>query len=369
MDQATRNQIIYFAVLALGVSIAALIVCRRVNWKVFVLLAAAAVFSGVLSVVERFEPTGHALQPIRFEPLNSGNGRTMMVPHDAPPVIVWIARHGRLLPRSEQPVPGQMYDIQKPLVGWLPSPVTINPNAVCALPPAMGGDEPVETPDDQLITYRGWRAFLFYAFGNHASNSLFHGGVRALYHGIVCAFILLVWRRGARAFNTADRASVLILSAWLSIWWPALAVYSWHFFSEVQSAWFRDGGFTTGGRLPLALGYDGYRAIWLGAIMAHIGTIIAVARWRMGRKAPIVDADSSQEGDPFQRRLLRRRLACVSWVLIAALFFAPLTLPLIGAITPMPVLRQVGAFADMIPPVPQRIEHEPRSSSPLDGVD
>ncbi len=369
MDIAIRNYMLFFTVLALGVSIAVFIACRRANWKVFVLLAAAGIFSGILSVAERFEPIGQALLPVRFEPLNFVDGGTRMVPHDAPPVVVWIAKRGRLLPRPQQLSPGRTYNIERPLVGWRLSPVTIDPNAVCALPQSTGGAVPAETPEDQLITYRGWRAFLFYAFGNSSANSVFLGGVRALYHGIVFAFILLVWRRGARAFNTADRAWVLIVSAWLSIWWPALAVYSWHFFSTIQSAWFQDGGVSTGGRLPLALGYDGYRAIWLGAILAHFGTITAVARWRLHKQAPMVDTDSSQEGIVPQRRLLRRGLASAKWVLIAGMFLAPLTLPLLGAVTPMPVLRQIGALSDVFPPVPQRIEYEPQTSSPPEGVD
>ena len=369
MDLAIRDQIIFFTVLALGVSIAVFIACWRANWKVFVLLAVAGVFSGVLSVAERFEPIGQAILPFRYEPFNFVGGSMRMVPHDAPPVVVWIARHGRLLPRSQQFAPGQIYDIPKPLVGWYPSPVSIDPNAVCALPISIGSAAPAETPEDQLITYRGWRAFLFYAFGNSSANSILHGGLRALYHGIVLALVLLVWRRTANAFNSADRAWVLIVSAWLSVLWPALAVYSWHFFSAVQSAWFRDGSVHNGGRLPLALGYDGYRAIWLGAIVAHIGTITAVARWRLRKQAPMADSDSSQEGAPPQRRLLRRGLACAKWALIAGLFAAPLTLPLIGAITPMPVLRQIGALSDMLPPAPQPLDFGPEPDSPPRGMD
>ncbi len=367
----TRNYILFFTVLALGVSIAVFIAYRRANWKVFVLLASAGIFSGILSVVERFEPSGKAILPLRFEPQNYDGGRTVrMVPHDAPPVVVWIARHGRLLPRSQQLVPGQIYDIQKPLVGWYPSPATIDPNPVCALPPSMRGEVTAEPPsEDRLIIYRGWRALLFYAFGNSSSNSILHGGLRALYHGVVFALVLLVWRRGAKAFNTADRAWVLIVSAWLSILWPALAVYSWHFFSAVQSAWFRDGGAYTGGRLPLALGYDGYRAIWLGAILAHIGTITAVARWRLRKQAAMADTDSPQDGTVPRRRLLRRGLAGAKWALIAGLFLAPLTLPLLGAVAPMPVLRQIGALSDMLPPAPQRIEYQPQADSPPDGMD
>lgn len=336
MDLATRNLIIHIAILVLGAGIATLLVCRRANWKIVLLLAAAGIVSGLLTNFVRFDPIQRAILPLRFE-LEQAGGVQVYRAHDAPVLLAWLGRQGHLPPGCDWP--------NRLGPGRLPNPASYDSNFVCPLPGAPPPNPAAEPDLSGLVVYRGWRAFAYYAFGHHVANVLQAGGFRCLYHGIVCAIVLMLFRRARKGFGFADRAWVLVVSALLSVAWPALAQYSDTLFWAVRAAWFGDEIRFGADPLPLAVGIGGVSAIWFGAALAHIATIAWVVRLRLHRYSGLKESDRPSHGIGNRHRVwFRRGLVGAKLALLFCLFCAPVTLPLLGTITPVPIMNVIGSF-------------------------
>ena len=165
-----------------------------------------------------------------------------------------------------------------------------------------------------------------------------------------------------------DRVGLLVRAAWWSIAWPAAAVLAHAFFFDLYLARFLDGAIPgTASTLPLALGRVGVGAIWLGAILGSILTFSCIALRAATRQAdahgaeaicdacgyPVADphgrcpeCGTPRETDAPNRRNLWPRthtlIVAALWVLVGLLLCAPLTLPLLGALLPSPVVDAIG---------------------------
>lgn len=378
-----------------------LLVRARIRWRTVGLLMAAGTACGVFCVVAKFEPTHRALFPFRYEADGVIVGNQNWQPHRAPDALVKIAKLGRLPTENDDAlIDDLMSDPNVTSVrmtsragygpGHFPAIVYYDPNFSCAAPTWAGtAQTPPPHPGSKpgVRVYRGAGALLYYAFGPSGQNALLRGSFWTFYHGAACAVILLVMRRLSRsarqrlAVGAIDRGSLLVRAAWWSLFWPALAMLAAHFFWDLYFAWLYGGLELPVGRaqLPLALGQAGVGGIWLGAALGHAFTICAVTK-RMAKaeslasntepicsscgyplaspsdRCPecgrIEQPDSPQSGRA--ARVRRLGFSAAKWVLVALLLCAPITLPLVGALLPSPVVDAIGHYWYQLPWAIQR---------------
>ncbi len=364
-----------------AVVVAVLLVCGRVRWRTVGMVAAAGVVCGVLGVIVRFGPVQRAILPFRYEPAEVFMGNQVWHPHGAPAALEWVVMLGRMPAPVESDGAPPAYSVRGS--GHLPAIAYHGPSSVCRVSDGLAGvapPDPSTTPGVKV--YRGVSAALFYAFGPSETNALLRASFLVFYHGAACALVFLWVRRSDRSVLTrvsvskVDRSATLIRSAWLSVFWPGLAMLSHAFFFFFQLALFLDATRQgTYNEIPLALGHAGIAGIWFGAAAGHILTIRSVvvrmvrARAAVAGFEPVcrhctypVESESPRcpecgTNDPANlpamgRAATVRRYALVGlqWCVVLVLLCAPLTLPLFGALLPARLLDIVGTVWKVIVP-------------------
>ena len=373
---------------------AVLLVRARIRWRTVSLLSAAGIMGGVLWVVVHYEPIQRTIFPFRYETTQVfiGNQDWRPRPLEAPDAILDTVLK---ITQKIEPIPPEILrvlisgsdreveelstgPIRSRPGGWfLEGTVYYDPNYSCSLPTKPEATQK-PPPDPSSIpgvrVYRGLGVLLFYAFGPTTVNGILRGAFFTMYHGAVCAAILLVMRRpsySARqrlAISVFDRGSVLVCTAWYSIWWPAIVVLLHAFFLTLDRAGLcakNNPGYVVG--LPLALGWAGVGGIWLGAALGHAFTIHTVIRRmanaestasKMNLICPycgypkVSPSDRCPECGRIEQpdhprsaravRVRRRGLFAVKWTVVTLLLCAPMTLPLVGGLLPSSVVNAIG---------------------------
>jgi len=348
------------------------------QWRSAVFLALAGVASGFLVVIAKFEPIQHAIFPFRYDTQDIEAGATysggpLRGPYNAPKWLTSLAEHGQIVQTPSDGVMGPSY---------LPGVAYYNPNFVCGVP----GTEPREpSTAPGVISYTGSRAVFYYAFRSD-QNALLRGAFLLLYYSAASTVVYVCLRRLLRsarrggALARVDRASILVHAAWWSIAWPAAAVLAHAFFFELyRASYYWDGAVLTLQILPLALGRAGIGAIWLGAVLGSILTFYCVAIRAAARLADSSDAEAicdacgypvtdphdrcpecgtpREAGTPNSGKWWKRThmpVMAALWVLVGLLLCAPLTLPLLGALLPSPVVDAIGQSWYQLPWVIER---------------